>query len=165
MERSNLSLAALLLVIFAVGASDASARNCPNYWVDGTFVDMGCFLFNTTASMTLEEASQYCQGVENASLIEIHTQEQLDFFKMERFVIEGSGARKSWWLGGTDRGREGRWFWMNSLLAVEDFVWWQTQPSGGLKENCMYTTVDAGISFWDTDCTEMHYPVCQRQLV
>ena len=41
MERSNIGLAALFLAIFAVGASDASARNCPNYWVDGTFVDMG----------------------------------------------------------------------------------------------------------------------------
>ena len=114
--------------------------------------------------MTYDQANQYCQDVENASLIEIHTQDQLDFFKMERFVIEGEDRRKSWWLGGTDQGRDGRWFWMNSLMAVEDFVWWQTQPNGGLEENCMYTTVDAGLSFWDTACTDTHYPICQNML-
>ena len=114
--------------------------------------------------MTLEEADQYCQGVENATLLEIHTQEQLDFFKMERFVIEGMDERRSWWLGGTDRGREGDWIWMKSLRPVPDFVWWQTQPNGGLSENCMYTTVDAGISFWDIACDETHYPVCQRMM-
>ena len=80
--------------------------------------------------MTLEEADQYCQGVEKATLLEIDTQEQLDFFQMERFVIEGEG--------GTDRGREGDWIWMKSLQPVADFVWWQTQPNGGLSENCMY---------------------------
>ena len=57
--------------------------------------------------------------------------------------------------------REGDWFWMNSLRPVGDFVWWQTQPNGGLDENCMYCTVDAGISFWDVPCDDEYYPVCQ----
>lgn len=112
--------------------------------------------------MTLEKANQYCQGVENASLIEIHTQVQLDFFKMERDVIEHEGGRKQWWLGGTDQGREGQWYWMTSLEPVQDFVWWQTQPNGGLQENCMYATVDAGLSFWDISCDEEWFPVCQK---
>ena len=119
-------------------------------------------MFNPSQTYNLDEAQEYCQGAENATLIEIYTQEQLDFFKMARFAIEGQDRRKSWWLGGTDRGREGDWFWMNSLKPVGDFVWWQTQPSGGLDENCMYCTVDAGISFWDIPCDEEHYPVCQR---
>ena len=50
---------------------------------------------------------------------------------------------------------------MNSLRPVGDFVWWQTQPNGGLDENCMYCTVDAGISFWDVPCDDEYYPVCQ----
>ena len=110
--------------------------------------------------MTLEEADQYCPGVENATLLEIHTQEQLDFFQMERFVIED--GRRNWWLGGSDRGREKDWVWMKSLRPVGDFVWWQTEPNGGLNENCMYTTVDAGLGFWDIACDETYYPVCQR---
>merc|ERR1712203_1175535 len=105
------------------GFSGESERNCPKFWVDGTFVGMGCFKFDTTGKMTQDAAVQYCQGVENATLIEIHNQEQKDFFVMERDVIEAEGGRKTWWLG--------------------DFVWWQTQPNGGLSENCMYTTVDS----------------------
>merc|ERR1739838_839530 len=90
----------------------------------GTFVGMGCFLFNTTASMTLEKANQYCQGVENASLIEIHTQVQLDFFKMERDVIEHEGGRKQWGQGGTmvldDFSRAGA----GLCLVANSAQWW-----------------------------------------
>ena len=57
-------------------------------------------MFNASAKMPSEEADQYCPGVENATLLEIHTQEQLDFFQMERFVIED--GRRNWWLGGSD---------------------------------------------------------------
>ena len=103
-------------------------------------------MFNASAKMTLEEADQYCPGVENATLLEIHTQEQLDFFQMERFVIED--GRRNWWLGGSDRGREGDWVWTKSLRPVGDFVWWQTEPNGGLNENCMYTTVGADCRPW-----------------
>ena len=67
----------------------------------------GCFLFNASQKYILDDAQSYCQGVENATLIEIHTEEQLDFFKMARFAIEGQDRRKGWWLGGTDRGRNG----------------------------------------------------------
>ena len=67
----------------------------------------GCFLFNASQKYILDEAQAYCQGVENATLLEIYTEEQLDFFKMARFAIEGQDRRKAWWLGGTDRGRNG----------------------------------------------------------
>ena len=127
-------------------------------------VILGCFYFNSSAKMTLEEADQYCQGVENATLMEIHSQEQKDFFVMERDVIEAEGGRKTWWLGATDRGREGDWIWMKSLKPVGDFVWWRNQPNGGLAENCMYTTVDSGIGFWDIACDEEYYAVCQRMM-
>ena len=80
-------------------------------------------MFNASAKMTLEEADQYCPGVENATLLEIHTQEQLDFFQMERFVIED--GRRNWWLGGSDRGREGDWVWMATLSGGK------LNPTGG----------------------------------
>ena len=70
----------------------------------------GCFLFNASQKYILDDAQSYCQGVENATLIEIHTEEQLDFFKMARFAIEGQDRRKAWWLGGTDRGRNDQIF-------------------------------------------------------
>ena len=62
-------------------------------------------------------------GLENATLLEIHTQEQLDFFQMERFVIED--GRRNWWLGGSDRGREGDWVWMATLSGGK------LNPTGG----------------------------------
>ena len=89
-------------------------------WVDKCFFPdeiliphsfSGCFLFNASQKYILDDAQSYCQGVENATLIEIHTEEQLDFFKMARFAIEGQDRRKTWWLGGTDRGRNDQIFY------------------------------------------------------
>ena len=51
-----------------------------------------------------------------------------------------------------------------ALRPVGDFVWWQTEPNGVLSENCMFTTVDAGLGFWDVACDETYYPVCQRMM-
>ena len=36
----------------------------------------GCFLFNASQKYNLDDAQAYCQGVENATLIEIFTEEQ-----------------------------------------------------------------------------------------
>ena len=95
-------------------------------------------------------------GLENATLLEIHTQEQLDFFQMERFVIED--GRRNWWLGGSDRGREGDWVWMATLSGGK------LNPTGGwMRTVCTPPLVPiAGLGFWDIACDETYYPVCQR---
>ena len=51
---------------------------CPHNWVDATFVDLGC--------LPWEQANIYCHE-ENATLIEILTEEQLDFVRMELFSL------------------------------------------------------------------------------
>ena len=83
----------------------------------------GCFLFNASQKYHNDDAEAYCQGVENATLLEIYTEEQLDFFKMARFAIEGQDRRKAWWLGGTDRGRNGDFciffkIWTSFLIHI-----------------------------------------------
>ena len=70
MNNSNYHL--LLLVPGLV--SPLSQGACPDGWVDGTFVDMGCLLFNHTEMVTWLEGAQSCQqGYERASYIEILT--------------------------------------------------------------------------------------------
>ena len=49
---------------------------CPDGWIDGSFVDMGCLYFNHTESMTWLENMKSCQtGYENAAAVEIITSE------------------------------------------------------------------------------------------
>ena len=99
----------------------------------------------------------------NSFLIEIHNLPQLDYFLMEMEVVaDHDGEYKHWWLGGTDKGREGRWVWMNTLSVVEDFVWWSREPNGGLAQNCLYKSyVNSYTGLADVLCNNAYYPVCQ----
>ena len=45
---------------------------CPEGWIDGSLVDMGCLFFNLTEELTWLESMQSCQtGYENAFAVEI----------------------------------------------------------------------------------------------
>ena len=68
------TLATFLIIPSALGTSElqgGSESACPRPWVDGTLLGLGCLLFNSTKAYTWEGASVYCQGEENATLVEI----------------------------------------------------------------------------------------------
>ena len=44
-------------------------------------------------------------------------------------------SRRPWWIGGSDEGSEGEWYWINSQQPVEDFVWRSDMPAGGTDNN------------------------------
>ena len=70
----QLSRAPLLISYLAFGSSElheGAQQACPSPWVDGTILDLGCLLFNSTMGYTWEGASVYCQGEENATLVEM----------------------------------------------------------------------------------------------
>ena len=61
---------------------------CPDGWVDGSFVDMGCLFFNTNEPMTWLESMRSCQlRHENASGVEIISAEVFIEFKLSNLYI------------------------------------------------------------------------------
>ena len=148
----------LFSLLFPMGAPESNP--CPNGWVQATFVNLGCLLFNSTVSYTWEEAYKYCYENENATLVEFMTEEQMDFLWMEMNVLAEHESMHHWWSGASDLGREGEWIWMNSLYPVPDFAWSPAQPNGGIRENCMYLYPSyAGGE--DNTCLAGYYPICQ----
>ena len=61
---------------------------CADGWIQATWVDLGCVLFNSTKILNWEEANIACQEVENGRLLEIRTEEQLDFHKKFSIIPE-----------------------------------------------------------------------------
>merc|ERR1719228_2426767 len=105
-----LSFALLFQLALSSPGVETEDELCPKFWQDGSSVGLGCLLFNSTTAYSWEDASTYCQKEENASLAVIMTMEQKEFVIMELYVVEDhDGARKDWWLGGTDAAREGQW--------------------------------------------------------
>ena len=63
--------------------------NCPNGWIDGSLVVMGCLYFNHSQPLTWFEAAKACQhGQTGAKLIEILSSEvRLSFTVKYRIIL------------------------------------------------------------------------------
>merc|ERR1719397_1370045 len=94
--------------LFLCSAGEAARNICKDdSWFDASFLELGCLLFNRTASLNWEEANVYCQKTEQAQLVEISNKDQLDFVQMELGLLGGD----YWWTSATDQGREGAYAW------------------------------------------------------
>ena len=76
-----------------------------------------------------DQANNHCNLEENASLVEIFTPEQHEYIILELELLADSGKKQDWWTSGTDVRRQGRWFWVQSLELVEEFVWGEDEPN------------------------------------
>ena len=97
-------------------------------------------------------------------LIEIHSQDQLDFIKMELQLLdeEVSGDRIYWWSSGSDSGRKGQWYWQHSLTSVDDFVWAAEFPSN--ISSCNYLCFMNDLDYMIINCqiTIPAKSICQK---
>ena len=111
------------------------------------------------------EANKYCTFNNSAHLVEVLTQDQMDFLIMELEFLETTDGARSYWSGGADWNREGQWYWANSLLPVEDFVWHTGQPDGGLNDG-NYLDFYSGFNYFGSDHpgTGNFYPICQKPM-
>merc|ERR1719167_1155371 len=108
-----LPLLAILLVCSWCGAVQVSHQtekvsklteevsgSCPDHWIDATASGLGCLYFNSSTKVNWEEAGKVCQAPENdALLLEIETELQLDFVRSELMLLEDSGVVNHWWTG------------------------------------------------------------------
>merc|ERR1712179_332267 len=126
--------------------------SCPPHWVQASWVDMGCLLFNSTTPLTWLEANIYCQTMENSYSVEIQTEEQLAFLQMQLSVLEDHEGKRSWWTGATDIGQEGRWSWISGQTPVGDFLWYPGYPRNNTGYNCMKLDLGGGHTGTDNFC-------------
>ena len=140
--------------------------NCPDKWFDASFIDMGCLFFNNTAAVTWEEANVICHKYSNSSLVEIHSEMQMNFLKMELDEIASAeDVSRLWWTAGTDIGFEGQWIWITSLTKVEDYVWHPGHPRPNLDNsisisNCL-SLRPRDYDGHDIGCENRDNPICQ----
>ena len=102
--------------------SDTTGAECPDGWLDASFIGMGCLLFHSE-NMSWVDGAVFC-GANNSHLLEIEQQYELDFVvaTLEFLEVE-TGAEDYWWTGGTDVHSEGTWYWAHSFKSVQEFVW------------------------------------------
>ena len=142
--------------------------NCPDHWIDASLSGLGCLYFNSTAAVSWEDALSWCQHPDNnALLLEIWSELQLEFIRSELMLLQDNGVDNDWWTGGTDLGREGHWFWIGTLATVGDFLWNKStnEPNGDTVENCLALWNSTNFNFRGNDCRcyNEQYFICQRK--
>ena len=123
---------------------------------------MGCLLFNSTAAATWDQANANCFIEEQASLLSLETEAQHEFVKMELAFLAEHEGQKNWWTSGTDKGREGRWYWASSVAPVDHFLWEDGQPDDGIAANCLALGYGHDYRANDNYCITEHYPICEK---
>merc|ERR1712018_900126 len=157
MGELSVSLSVIFLLAWPPSSSCTGGAGCPPGWSDVTSAGLGCLLFSSK-SMFWSEADQYCSSAfTNASLIEILTQQQMDFLVAKLLELGG----RDWWAGGSDLDSEGDWRWTRSGQKVGDFVWASRQPDGGSSQNCLDLYSAAGFLGVDYHCDSSYQPICQ----
>ena len=152
----------------ACGVQAASGELCPDHWIDATLSGLGCLYFNSSATVSWLDASAWCQAPENnATLVEIWTELQLDFIRSELLFLQDNGVDYDWWTGATDLGREGDWYWAGSLATVGEFLFdqQQDQPDGGTSHNCLKLQDAWGFTGDDVECLNASFScfICQKK--
>ena len=130
---------------------------CPEFWEPAHSVGLGCLFFYGRAKFSWDQAQQFCRTQENATLVEIMTEDQVAFLEiyLELFSDE-LPYLNTWWTGATDVG--GDWEWVTSKKPVPGFVWEDGHPGAG--GDCMVLGIQGGL---DIQCEAQYYPLCQKQ--
>ena len=138
----------------------SASGTCDLGWSDAHFVNMGCLYFGTER-MNIDNANKFCGLNNSAHLVEVLTSNQMDFLVNQLQLLEIQTGSKSYWGGATDFGREGQWYWMNSLLPVEDFVWGWGQPNEGYDGNYLdfFSDTLGSVSLSQS----VRVPICQKK--
>ena len=171
----GMSMKAPLLILVAVATVSISSpllketrgapqklTGCPEGWVDGYPVNIGCLLFSTSARTHWGTANNFCQFEAGGTLAEVATEIQFDFVRTQLGLLEVEGSNM-WWLSGTDVGVNGVWKWATSYSPVGDFVWTDASPPIGHRtQNCLALNHTLDFMASNTHCdTTGGFPICQ----
>ena len=172
----NLTFISILSLI----SIKASLAVCPKDWIDSDlesdeyYGHMGCLYFGTSLSVAWNEAQDFCSYLNSDShLVEIFSEDQQHFLMVMALEFEVLGNEKrNWWIGLTDEGSEGTWYWSKSNQVANFTSWGTGQPTnigcGGNGLPANYGVLAHWVSYnWsDYDltsalCGSPNYPICQ----
>ena len=131
--------------------------------MDAHLEGLGCLLFGTEPG-TFQDANTFCFN-NSAHLVEILTESQMDYMVMELQLLESFVGPRQYWGGGTDWNREGHWYWAHSLIPIESFVWYKTEPNQRITENYMGFHPSQGYYCRDVgNDNDEYFPICQKAI-
>jgi len=133
---------------------------CPDGWVDSS---TGCFKLLHTEVVNRHEALVACETI-GGYLAEPKEPEQAKYLRSLAEIESEILGVKTWWIGLTDQGHEGRWFWEHSVSEAAFTDWAEGFPTDAENNlaDCALMNGDHGWQWTDADCTTESAPaICQ----
>jgi hypothetical protein len=133
---------------------------CEEGWIDLSIAGMGCLQFGNTTITGWDNALNYCFD-QSAHLLEITTENELQFLQGTMNILEDVVGKRLWWTSATDFGTQGVWIWESSYTEVGEFIWQGNNP-GDTGYNCMIIHPSYNYLAYDVPCiASTYYPICQ----
>jgi len=139
-------------------------RRCSEGWI---FYDEICYLFHYEATiMTWREGQEECENL-GGFLAEVKTEAQQQYLMSVAFLEEDILGTKSWFIGLSDQGHEGRWVWQHSLTDTNFTFWDAGQPDDTDANNdCVIMNADQDYEWVSVHCDTSGFdvgtPLCMR---
>ncbi|XP_037788496.1 C-type lectin domain family 4 member E-like [Penaeus monodon] len=125
-----------------------------------------CYYFELEVSRTWDNCRARCQSL-GGDLAILNTCEEFSLLVKHIHIsqLEIPDAF-SFFVGGTDRGDEGVWYWVDgSPVKMGIPLWGQTdnvaEPSGGTEQNCATLNKANRYYLHDGECDKNGYAICQ----
>ena len=117
-----------------------------------------CYLF-VEEEKAWDDASSHCKKI-NSYLIEITSDTELEFAAE---LIRDS-RYYAFWIGATDRAKEGRFVYQHSVQLVPEKYWPAAQPNNNRRDkHCAYMYLSYGnLELWDLNCIRDLHFVCEK---
>ncbi|XP_069115674.1 perlucin-like protein isoform X2 [Argopecten irradians] len=132
---------------------------CPYGWV---YHDDNCYLFTQHRS-TWQNMREHCNARGGGYLAEIGSREENEFVKEElrKRHQEHTRGSVSYFLGGTDREREGVWKWIRTgeLIEFKDFK--PPEPNNDKSEHCLTLFEESDFGWNDDQCDKKLHGICK----
>jgi len=135
------------------------AGECPDDWIESP---EGCFLFHYTVErITWREAQIVCEDL-GGFLVEVRSQDQQTFLEIIAALEEEFTGSRSWFIGLTDSGHEGRWIWEHSIEDADYTSWAPGYPRNyNSGDDCAALSSREGYKWTDVSCEETFgSPIC-----
>ena len=156
-----------LLLIFIVTKPLNIAKgdqSCEPRWENGHDVQLGCLqMLPRATKLKYSAAKNKCDRL-NARLVEILTNEQMDFIVQKMKNKCGSDICE-WW-GGANKKSEGTWIWEESGNLVASFIWENGTEPTVTDTSVQYSSCFKSIlDYQGSACRGYNtlLPICQRK--
>lgn len=131
-----------------------------------TVVHDRCIMVESQRTGNWGDMKKFCQQ-QGGKMVKVDTDNFM--YHLVRFLHDNGLNVKNYWVGGSDEGSEGVFFWNDGTRVKMGTPFWGDgtgdqiqEPDGGATQNCIIMYKDDHYFFFDLPCHDSQGVICER---